>query len=196
VIGSIGVIRGPLQQFNDVVAIDGGLLGGGVTTEGGIEFEYLTAGRSKDLGNPYRPLLPAERAVLQESLDNSYADFVAVVSEGRGIPESTIRNDLGALIFGPEQALENGLIDGIANRDEAYARAAELAGAEGDDWVVRQVARPEPSFFDLLGARAVGASDSSEAGDGLEPVGTVCLGNTMTLAYYGDPVDLCRTFSD
>ncbi len=196
-IGSIGVIFGPFQQFNDVTAIDGGILGGGVTTEGGIEFEFLTAGRSKDFGNPYRPMTDEERAVLQEGLDNAYTDFVDHVSKGRGISSGDIRQDLGALIFGEHQALANGLIDGIANRDAAYELAAEEAGLAGDQtWGIERLDSPSPGLLGLLTESAIG-SDGAETGTdgvtGLASTHPLCLGTGTMLAYHGDPGQLCST---
>ncbi len=198
-VGSIGVIFGPFQTFNDVTAIDGGLLGGGVTTEGGIEFEFLTAGRSKDLGNPYRPMTDEERAVLQEGLDNAYADFVAHVSAGRDLPESEIERELGALIYGEHQALANGLIDGIANRDTTYAMAADLAGlADGQTWGVERLDAPGAGLLSLLAGPlgvdgADGADDGGQAGvtSGLDARHPLCLGTGTVLAYHGDPTRLC-----
>ena len=46
--GSIGVILGPFSRFTDVVAVNGGLLGGAVETTGGIEQFFITAGEGKD----------------------------------------------------------------------------------------------------------------------------------------------------
>ena len=196
-IGSIGVIFGPFQTFDGVTAIDGGILGGGVTTEGGITVEYLTAGRGKDLGNPYRPMTDEERAVLQEGLDGAYDDFVAHVSEGRDLPERAIRQDLGALLFGEHQAMANGLIDGIANRDAAYQLAAEAAGLDtGETWGVERLEGPEPGLFDLL-AGATGADGPAASADGgvevggLDPTHPLCLGSGTILAYHGDPARLC-----
>ncbi|MEL6983729.1 MAG: S49 family peptidase, partial [Actinomycetota bacterium] len=194
-IGSIGVIFGPFQTFNDVTAIDGGILGGGVTTEGGIEFEFLTAGRSKDFGNPYRPMTDEERAVLQEGLDNAYDDFVQWVADGRGLSTNDIEQDLGALIFGEHQAMANGLIDGIANRDATYELAAEAAGlSDGETWGVERLDGPETSLLGLLADATVGADDQAEADAvtaGLGSAHPLCLGTGTMLAYHGDPTQLC-----
>ena len=53
---------GPFQRFRDVTGIPGSLLEPGVTTEGGITEEYLSRGRGKELGNPYRDMTDEERA--------------------------------------------------------------------------------------------------------------------------------------
>ncbi len=192
-IGSIGVIFGPFTRYNDVTAIDGGLLSGGVTTENGIEVEYLTAGRSKDLGNPYRSLTDEERAVLQEGLDDAYADFVSHVSEGRDIPEAEIEKELGALIFGEQQALANGLIDGISSRDESYRRAAVAAGLDGDQtWRVERIETAGPGLLGLFAARLAGDGEDTDVrrASATEPI---CLGSGTILAYHGDPALLCAS---
>jgi len=184
-IGSIGVIFGPFVHYNDVVATDGGLFGGGVTTEGGIDFEFLTAGRNKDLGSPYREMTPEERKILEESLDDAYGEFVTHVADGRGLAEREIVDDLGALIFGEQQALSRGLIDTIANRDEAHQRLADLAGADGDDWRLDRSVVGPPGLLDLL---INGATDEAPPTGELP---AMCTGTAIMLTYHGDPADLC-----
>jgi protease-4 len=195
-VGSIGVIFGPFTTYDGVTAIDGGILGGGVTTEGGITVEYLTAGRNKDFGNPYRPISAEERRVLQESLDQAYADFVGHVAKGRGLAASDIENDLGAMIFGEQQAVDNGLIDGIADRDSAYALAAEAAGlGTGQRWRVERLETGPPGLAELFGGRLLGTGTSTAEGGtagGLAgELQTLCLGTGTVLAYHGDPAGLC-----
>lgn len=200
-IGSIGVIFGPFPRYNDVVALDNGILGGGVTTEGGIEFEFLTAGRHKDLGNPYRDMTEEERKVLTEGLDNAYDEFVDHVAAGRGITSGEIENDLGALIFGEQQAQANGLIDTIGSREAAHARLAELAGATGDDWRLDRSIVGEPGFLDLFVSQGVETMADGESGtpgaglpaDAARNLPSVCTGTATLLSYYGDPAGLCAS---
>lgn len=184
-VGSIGVIMGPFTYYNGVVATDGGILGGGVTTTGGITYDYITAGRSKDVGSPYRPLTAEERATLQAGLDSTYDDFVAHVAENRGISEETIREQLGAMIFSNEQAQTAGLIDGTADRQSAYAEAAGLANVR--DW---QVVRSEGSSSPFAGLFAEFTGEEPEAQAPREL--SVCLPPNTLMAYYGDLAALCK----
>ena len=185
-LGSIGVTMGAFEYWNGLIATEGGLFGGGVTTSGGIEFQPITAGRGKDVGAPYRPLTDEERDVLQQGVDNAYADFVRHVSEARDIPEATIRDRIGALVYDNKTAQELGLIDGTANREAAYAEAARLAGLEGDDW---QVVREESDsglfggLFGIGGEEKTDGQDSSTRG--------VCFPPYTILAYHGDLAALC-----
>ena len=68
-IGSIGVIFGPFEQYKDVKATTGTLFTEGYVTTGGIEYGYLTEGKDKDFGNPFREMRAEERAVLQAGPD-------------------------------------------------------------------------------------------------------------------------------
>lgn len=179
--GSIGVIFGPITYYNGVIATDGGLLGGGVETSNGITEEYITAGRGKDLGNPFRPITDEERSTLQDGVDRSYGAFVDTVAEGRGLDRSTIIERIGALVYDEATAVDLGLVDEVANRDTAYARAAELSGLRPGGYQVARVERGSGSFLDaILG------------GVGLDR-GTVppCVQGAQLLAVQGAPPRTC-----
>ncbi len=187
-VGSIGVVMGPFQRFRDVTGIPGSLLEQGVTTEGGITEEYLSRGRGKDLGNPYRDMTEEERAVLGAGLDREYAEFVAWVSEARDIPAQTIVDDLGAFVFDGRSAVERGLVDRVLGRDEAYRFAAEMNDVDPSDTRVDRITGPG-LLASLLSAR------SPEGGTGavaLEPGrSTVCTGAPLVLAYHGELSAAC-----
>jgi protease-4 len=183
-LGSIGVTMGAFEYWDVLIGTDGGIFGGGVTTANGIEFQPITAGRGKDVGAPYRRLTEEERQVLQQSVDDIYDDFVALVSETRNIPQATIRNVIGALVYSNKQAQELGLIDGTANRQQAYERAAQLAALSPGTWqVVRESS--DLSLFGGLFGRS-GAKPAESTG----PSG-ICFPAHTVLAYYGDPLLLC-----
>ncbi|SNS57679.1 protease-4 [Geodermatophilus pulveris] len=187
-VGSIGVIMGPLQRFRDVTGIPGSLLEPGVTTEGGITEEYFTRGRGKDFGNPYRDITEEERAVLGAGLDREYAEFVSWVSQARGIPAQTIVDELGAFVFDGYTAVDRGLVDRVLGREEAYRYAAEMNGADPDDTRVDRVAGP--GFLEsFLGATSSVGGTGAAA---LEPGrSTVCSGPPLVLAYHGELTAAC-----
>lgn len=181
-VGSIGVIFGPLSRYNDVVAIDGGILGGGVETTGGIQQFYITAGTGKDAGNPFRDLTTSEQAMFQALVDGSYDDFVDHVATNRDIPPATIINELGAGIFTASDAVDNKLIDETGNFDRAHTVAAELAGITGP-YDVRAVTQD----LGLLGL-LLGRSDQPASAD----VSSICSPTPMAHAYFGDLAAWCR----
>lgn len=193
-IGSIGVIFGPFTRYEKVIGTEGGLLGGGVQTTGGITEEYITAGRSKDIGNPYRGLNTEERTVLQAGVDNNYTTFVDHVATGRSIEAAVIRDRLGALIYDEQSAQANGLIDQVGNRDEAYAKAAEMADLAVGNW---QVARLEQAGSGLFGLGATlggltgrtpgnsGAGAATGTDPAVDPRRYLCQRGPTMLAYFG-----------
>ncbi len=180
-IGSIGVRLGAFAYYDGLYAIDGGLLGGGVTTSNGIVIMSITAGRGKDVGSPFRPMTPEEIRVLQSGVDNTYAEFVAHVAKSRNISEASIRDQMGALIFDNTTAFNFGLIDGTADRQEAYTQLARLANLGGNDW---QVVREKDNRGALVGLLT--ESGAARAG------ASICFPQGMVLAYYGDPAALCQ----
>jgi protease-4 len=189
-VGSIGVVMGPFQRFRDVTGIPGSLLEPGVTTEGGITEEYLTRGRGKDFGNPYRDITEEERAVLGAGLDREYEAFVGWVSQSRGIPPQTIVDELGAFVFDGYTAVDRGLVDRVLGREEAYRYAAEMNGVDPEDTRVdRMVA---PGFVEsLLGAEwpVDPAGVGAVAGEPGRSV--VCTGTPLVLAYHGELAAAC-----
>lgn len=181
-VGSIGVIMGPFQYYNKVTAQDGGLLGGGVVTQNGIESINITAGTSKDIGNPYRKLTDAEIKSLQQSVNNEYDNFVQHVSATRKITPETIRNQIGAMIYDNKTALQLKLIDETASREDVYQELAKAANVEDDFQVVRE--ETVPGFV----ASLFGAVTHSQR---KEVKIDSCALTRNALAWQGDVTSLC-----
>ncbi len=176
-VGSIGVILGPLARYNDVVAIDGGILGGGVETTGGIEQFFITAGAGKDAGNPFRDLTDSEQQMFQDIVDGSYEDFVDHVATNRDIDPDTIINELGAGVFTADDALGHGLIDETGTFDVAHQTAAELAGL-GSQYDVRVLGPDFGLLGDLLGVRTTEPATAD--------VSSICSPTPRAHAFFGD----------
>lgn len=192
IVGSIGVIFGPISRYRDVVAIGGTLLESGVTTTGGITQEYITAGTGKDVGNPFRDLTAGERAMLQAITDDEYDRFVDQVATHRGIEKSVIVDELGAGIFSAAQAERIGLVDGTLGRDEFFREAARQSGLDPDQ--TRVEALREPSTFEsLLGMRrSLGSSPAlSRAAVSEGMLSPAICGATTPLVFAGDLAAVC-----
>ncbi len=189
-VGSIGVIMGPFQRYRDVTGIPGSLLEPGITTEGGITEEYLSRGRGKDFGNPYRDMTEEERAVLGAGLDREYGEFVGWVSQARGIPAQTIVDELGAFVFDGYTAVDRGLVDRVLGREDAYRYAAEMNGVDPEDTRVDRLVGP--GFLEsFLGAESpVGGTGAGAVA--VEPGrSVVCTGAPLVLAYHGELSAAC-----
>lgn len=185
-IGSIGVVFGPFTEYKDVVGTSGTILTEGVTTTGGITQEYLSAGEGKDFGNPFREMTEKERAVLMESINSEYDSFVSWIHTTRDIPEDTIRDEIGAYVYGPEAAQELGLIDQIMGRDAAFNYVAQQLGI---DPAAAAIVRPAaPDFLtSLLGAEQRIFGQSAPQPDASQPVVTsvLCTGSPQVMVLYG-----------
>ncbi|MFV0451580.1 MAG: S49 family peptidase [Propioniciclava sp.] len=193
-IGSVGVITGPVSQYTDVVAVDGGLLGTGVTTTGGVDQEYFTAGRGKDVGNPFRPVTEEEREVIQEALDDEYATFVSQVATKRGIDESVMTDDVGAALLGTRRAQEVGYIDDVLGRDDAFRHFAEASGLDPEDTRIEQTLAPS-SVWGLLGVEqrpwGVALAAQPTEGQPARATSTLCVGAPVPVAWHGPVAGYC-----
>ena len=190
-IGSIGVIMGPFEYYNQVTGLTGTILSSGVTTTGGITVDYITAGTGKDFGNPFRAMTDEELATYQAGIDVEYDRFVTHVASGRGISEDRIRDELGAYIFDPDTAIDKGLVDEVLGRDEAFRSAAEIYGVDANDMSIVQPTVSN-SWMSLLGIeqRIYGHTAPISADSVLE-ANPLCASGPAMVAYSGDLSALC-----
>src|SRR5438034_8530880 len=115
--GSIGVIIQTLnyeQLFNKV----------------GLASVVFKSGKFKDLLNGARPMTQEERELVHSLIMMTYDKFLGIVAKERNLPADGLRNSIadGRILSGKE-ALENKLIDGVGQIEDAYAKAKQLGGA-------------------------------------------------------------------
>lgn len=136
--GSIGVI---ISTYNYKGLLD----------KVGVASEVYKSGEMKDMLNGAKVRSPKEAAVIQELVDDSYSEFVRLVSAGRKIPVERIRNTIigdGRVLHG-SNALRLGLVDQLGRMDTAVAEAEKLVGVSpGSLNVVRY--RRRLTFLDVL----------------------------------------------
>lgn len=93
----------------------------------GIRYVSITSGDYKDSSQ----LTDEQIAVYQEQVDEYYSKFVSIVAEGRGMSEEAVKELADGRTYTAAQALEHGLIDGIASYDDVtYAMSSELGVSE------------------------------------------------------------------
>lgn len=189
-VGSIGVIFGPLVRYRDVVGVSGSILEPGVSTTGGITQEYLTQGKGKDFGNPFRDLSAEERKVMTDGMANEYRAFVDWVSKHRGIPAQTIVDDLGAYIYDPKTAIAKKLIDAQLGPDEAFRDTVQLMGLDAATARVAKRTPPSP-FEQLLGASSRVYGYQAAAPTGAKASSILCTGAPQPLLWHGPVVAFC-----
>lgn len=116
-------------------------------TEHGIQDVTITSGPNKDLLNPLGPVREEHNVILRGMIDDAYARFTQLVSDGRGIPLEKVRELADGRIYTANQALELKLVDSIGYRDDALALTKQLAGVT-EAKLVRY--RKPPSLADAL----------------------------------------------
>lgn len=194
-IGSIGVLGPSLTYFNKPMATDGGLFGGGIVTEGGIETTAITAGRGKDIGNPFRKPSEEEIANLMAGVNNEYENFVNHVAKNRNMEPEMIRNEMGAQIFDNKMAQTYGLIDSTQYRGEAISSLANMAKL-GDDYKLIKAVHDRKSLMDqLLGVFYKSSPTLQQPAQYTQQqLRSQLCGNSrqLTLAYHGDLASICQ----
>jgi len=114
----------------------------------GVEVVVITAGEGKDFGSFHRDMTDEEQVYWQSMVDQTYANFVDVVAQGRGLTVDQVQQFAdGRVIIGTE-ALELGLVDEIGYLDDAIRKAGELGGIQGEPRVHEYV--HQPGLLELL----------------------------------------------
>tara|TARA_Y100000310_G_C20558718_1_gene751924 strand:+ start:94 stop:1002 length:909 start_codon:yes stop_codon:yes gene_type:complete len=134
IVGSISVV-GSYLEFS------------GLLNDYNVTYQRLVTGQYKDIGTPYKELTSTEEAQIQERLDSIHDFFISEVAEGRDMSASEIEELSDGLFYLGLNAVNNGLVDELGNKDYAINRTKELANltqANLEEYV------EETSFFDTL----------------------------------------------
>lgn len=128
----------------------------------GINIENITSSDSKDSSYGTRPLTDEERAYYQQMVDDINETFIQNVAEGRVMTTDEVRALATGLTFTGMDAVENGLADEIGLKEDAIAKAAQLAGLS--DYEVVSLDPETDDLYELLGM--LSATDGSAAASG------------------------------
>lgn len=149
--GNIGVV---MQRFNFSELMEKWGVADTSVTPAGSKF--------KNAESPFKPETPETTAYLRGLIDNTYDRFKVIVSKGRGTNlKATIDEVADGRAFTADTALKMGLIDQIGYADDAYAKAAALAGLSKQR-VVKY--NRMPSLMDLLAGGDNSAKSSLSSG--------------------------------
>jgi len=80
-----------------------------------------------------RELPDAARRLIQATVEQSYEEFIGLVSKWRDLPAERVREVAEGRVWTGAQARDRGLVDQLGTLDEAVASAARMAGI-GDDY--------------------------------------------------------------
>lgn len=120
----------------------------------GVKLEVIKSGDMKDVGSIGRPITRREREMLQSVVDDTYNQFVEVISRERGLPIEDVIELADGRIFTGNQARDLGLVDVIGNFEDAIQIAAEMGGIEGKPKTIKERVR-RVSWWELLTERMV-----------------------------------------
>jgi protease-4 len=124
----------------------------------GIKENVFKSGELKDAGNPFRDMNEKDKAYFQDVVDNSFGQFLDVVSKERKIDKEKLLPNANGRVFTGLQAKDLGLIDSLGTFDDAIRITSKMAGIEGEPRIVRE--RKKFSVFEkLIGARMEDVTD-------------------------------------
>jgi len=143
--GSIGVIA----QFISIKDLADKL---------GINQTTIKSGNLKDAGNPFRQMNDSDKAYFQDVVDNSFGQFLDVVSKERKMDKETLLKYANGRVFTGLQAKEYGLVDSLGTFEDAIRITSKMAGIEGEPRIVRE--KKKFSFFEeMLGSKIEDVTD-------------------------------------
>lgn len=135
--GSIGVLIGKLNIS-------------GLYNLLGISTDYVATSDNATLFSDQQNFSPAQRAYIEKSLNETYADFTKGVAAGRKMPVEAVEKVAKGRVWSGAQAKQLGLVDELGGLDRAIEVAKQLSGIPPNE-SVRIVRYPvEKSFFEQL----------------------------------------------
>ncbi len=129
----------------------------------GVRFEVIKSAEHKDLGSPYREVTEAERALLQEVVDDVYDQFLEVIAEERDLSRDSVIEVADGRLLSGRLAVDYGLIDGEGDLVDAIAVAGNMAGLGPEPRTVLREERRRVTWLDLLGSLAALATGQGGA---------------------------------
>lgn len=86
----------------------------------GISFITVKSGQFKDIGSPYRDISEEEKAILQETIDDLYSQFVNDIKDNRQLDNETLMKYADGRIFTGLKAEQIGFVDKIGTVEDAF----------------------------------------------------------------------------
>jgi protease-4 len=106
----------------------------------GITFDRISTAPNSDIGNLNHPLTDAQRAWFQNSVNQTYDDFVGMVAKHRKIPLKKAYEIAEGRVYSGIEAKKIGLIDeGFAAFLEELSASAKMAWMGPEAWMVERV---------------------------------------------------------
>ncbi|HEY9166749.1 MAG TPA: signal peptide peptidase SppA [Candidatus Kryptonia bacterium] len=114
----------------------------------GLDMNVIKSGEFKDSGSPFRKMTDQDKQYFQGVVNDTYSQFIAVVSRERKIDINQLKKIADGRVFTGSQALKLGLVDTLGSFEDAIKIAANLGGIKGKPIVVE--ARRQRTLSDLI----------------------------------------------
>lgn len=114
----------------------------------GITFDGVKTNRYADMMTVTRALKEDEMAIIEESVEDIYDDFIDKVAKGRNMSPLKVEDAARGRVWTGTDALAIGLVDELGGLDHAIASAAQLAGLE--DYKVKKYPEIKDPFEELM----------------------------------------------
>lgn len=135
--GSVGVI----MQTSNVE---------GLFEKIGVKVIPITSGKYKDMGSSFRPMTDAEKALLQDMVNDTYTQFFAAVKAGRpNVKAEDLTEYTDGRVFTGQRAFNLGFVDKLGGEEEARKLAGELAGLTDPEIINQRGANLREFVFSL-----------------------------------------------
>ncbi len=126
----------------------------------GVEMTAITSGKYKDIGSMYREMTPAEKAILQEMVNDTYSQFFNVVKAGRpNVKEADLTEYTDGRVFTGQKAFQLGFVDKLGGEETARLLAGELAGLKNP----KVINQKGDGFRELMSAFSTGMENKAVA---------------------------------
>ena len=96
----------------------------------GLEFDLVKTNKLADMGTLSRPFNDAEKAIMQEYINEGYNLFLKRCADGRGMSVEDIDKIGQGRVWTGSKAVELGLVDEVGDLDKAIDIAVQLAEVE------------------------------------------------------------------
>ena len=114
----------------------------------GINVETVNTNLSSDFPSLYKPLTPFESAVMQQSIENVYDNFVDRVSKGRSMSYEEVDSIGQGRVWSGKDAQKIGLVDEIGGLNDAIISAADLAGLT--EYSIKELPEKEDTYTKIM----------------------------------------------
>lgn len=134
--GSIGVF-GVLPSFQKMMS-----------SKLGVRFDTVSTGQYSSSYTTFFDMSNREFEIVQQMVEQTYDDFLTVVSEGRGMSKEAVNEIAQGRVWTGKRAVELGLVDKLGNLEDALGAAADLAGIK--DYKVREWPKTKTVFEQIM----------------------------------------------